>query len=152
MDSWANLLSIKNYFNSSSFNYGVNANKNLGDVKMTTTIDLSRYGINEPTEILHNPSYETLFAEETKLRKDFLREEAILELQNAKDTMFQRQKLERDALQKEYDDKLIKEIILREKRRGGQLFYIYNNIATIETKKKDLLEIMPNLKKKILKS
>jgi len=33
---------------------------------MTTTIDLSRYGINEPTEILHNPSYETLFAEETK--------------------------------------------------------------------------------------
>ncbi|MGB5868282.1 MAG: DEAD/DEAH box helicase, partial [Arcobacteraceae bacterium] len=47
---------------------------------------------------------------------------------------------------KEYDDKMIKEIILREKRRGGQLFYIYNNIATIETKKKELLEIMPNLK------
>ncbi|QTH63407.1 phosphoenolpyruvate carboxykinase (ATP) [Psychrosphaera ytuae] len=33
---------------------------------MTTTIDLSRYGILEPTEILHNPSYEVLFAEETK--------------------------------------------------------------------------------------
>ena len=53
---------------------------------------------------------------------------------------------------KEYDDKLIKEIILREKRRGGQLFYIYNNIATIETKKKDLLEIMPNLKIAVMHS
>ncbi|MDD3369454.1 MAG: phosphoenolpyruvate carboxykinase (ATP) [Lachnospiraceae bacterium] len=29
-------------------------------------IDLSQYGINGATEILHNPSYETLFAEETK--------------------------------------------------------------------------------------
>ena len=53
---------------------------------------------------------------------------------------------------KEYDDKLIKEIILREKRRGGQLFYIYNNIATIETKKADLLEIMPNLKISVMHS
>ena len=53
---------------------------------------------------------------------------------------------------KEYDDKLIKEIILREKRRGGQLFYIYNNIATIESKKADLLEIMPNLKISIMHS
>jgi len=53
---------------------------------------------------------------------------------------------------KEYDDKMIKEIILREKRRGGQLFYIYNNIATIETKKKDLLEIMPNLKIAVMHS
>ncbi len=53
---------------------------------------------------------------------------------------------------KEYDDKLIKEIILREKRRGGQLFYIYNNIATIETKKDDLLDIMPNLKISVMHS
>ena len=53
---------------------------------------------------------------------------------------------------KEYDDKMIKEIILREKRRGGQLFYIYNNIATIETKKADLLEIMPNLKISVMHS
>ncbi len=51
---------------------------------------------------------EKMFAEETQLRKDFLREEAILELQNAKETILQRQQLERDALQKEYDDKLKK--------------------------------------------
>ncbi|MFY9094756.1 CarD family transcriptional regulator, partial [Aliarcobacter butzleri] len=38
---------------------------------------------------------------------------------------------------KEYSEKLIKEIILREKRRGGQLFYVHNNIASIEAKKKD---------------
>ena len=29
-------------------------------------IDLSKYGITGTTEIVHNPSYETLFAEETK--------------------------------------------------------------------------------------
>ncbi len=53
---------------------------------------------------------------------------------------------------KEYDEKLIKEVVLREKRRGGQLFYIYNNIATIEAKKDDLLEIMPNLKIAVMHS
>ena len=30
------------------------------------TIDLSKYGITGTTEIIHNPSYETLFEEETK--------------------------------------------------------------------------------------
>ena len=29
-------------------------------------IDLSKYGINGTTEIVHNPSYEVLFEEETK--------------------------------------------------------------------------------------
>lgn len=53
---------------------------------------------------------------------------------------------------KEYDEKLIKEVILREKRRGGQLFYIYNNIATIETKKSDLLQVLPNLKVAVMHS
>ena len=30
------------------------------------TIDLSKYGITGATEIVHNPSYDVLFAEETK--------------------------------------------------------------------------------------
>ncbi len=53
---------------------------------------------------------------------------------------------------KEYNDKLIKEIVLREKRRGGQLFYIFNNIAAIETKKADILEILPNIKVEVIHS
>ena len=53
---------------------------------------------------------------------------------------------------KEYDDKFIKEVILREKRRGGQLFYIYNNIATIENKKEELLNILPNITIEIIHS
>ena len=53
---------------------------------------------------------------------------------------------------KEYNEKSIKEIILREKRRGGQIFYIYNNIATINLKKEELLEIMDNLKISIMHS
>jgi transcription-repair coupling factor (superfamily II helicase) len=53
---------------------------------------------------------------------------------------------------KEYSDQLIKEIILREKRRGGQLFYVHNNIASIEAKKADLLEILPNIKIEIIHS
>ena len=31
-----------------------------------STIDLSKYGVKETTEIIYNPSYETLFEEETK--------------------------------------------------------------------------------------
>jgi transcription-repair coupling factor (superfamily II helicase) len=53
---------------------------------------------------------------------------------------------------KEYNDKLIKEVILREKRRGGQIFYVYNNIATIHNKKDELLEILPNIKIEIMHS
>ncbi len=30
------------------------------------TLDLTQYGITGTTEIVHNPSYDTLFAEETK--------------------------------------------------------------------------------------
>lgn len=53
---------------------------------------------------------------------------------------------------KEYSEQLIKEIILREKRRGGQLFYVHNNIASIEAKKADLLQILPNIKIEIIHS
>ncbi len=53
---------------------------------------------------------------------------------------------------KEYNDKLIKEIILREKRRGGQLFYVHNNIASIDAKKADIEEIVPNIKIEVLHS
>ncbi len=53
---------------------------------------------------------------------------------------------------KEYSDKLIKEIVLREKRRGGQLFYVHNNIASIEAKKADIEEIIPNIKIEIIHS
>ncbi len=53
---------------------------------------------------------------------------------------------------KEYNYKLIKEIILREKRRGGQIFYIHNNIASIEAKKEDLLDLIPHIKIEIIHS
>lgn len=47
---------------------------------------------------------------------------------------------------KEYDAKSIKEAFLREIRRGGQIFFVHNRIATIEAKKKELLEMMPTLR------
>ncbi len=53
---------------------------------------------------------------------------------------------------KEYDKSMIKEVILRELRRGGQIFYIHNRIASIEDKKRELLEIAPNLKILVLHS
>ena len=33
---------------------------------MSTTIDLSKYGIENVQEIVYNPSYDTLYEEETK--------------------------------------------------------------------------------------
>lgn len=53
---------------------------------------------------------------------------------------------------KSYDEKVIKEAILRELRRGGQIFYVFNSIAGIEEKKKELLEILPKLRIAVLHS
>ncbi len=38
---------------------------NLPATKMTSTLDLTQYGINNVSDIVHNPSYEHLFQEET---------------------------------------------------------------------------------------
>ncbi len=53
---------------------------------------------------------------------------------------------------KEFDEKLLKEIVLRETRRGGQIFYVHNRIASIEQKRKELQEILPNAKILVLHS
>lgn len=53
---------------------------------------------------------------------------------------------------KEWDEKTIKEAIMREIRRGGQVFFVHNHIATIENSKKELLKILPNLKILVLHS
>ena len=47
---------------------------------------------------------------------------------------------------KAYDEKLIKEVILRELRRGGQLFYVYNSIDHMPIKEGELKAILPNLR------
>mgnify|MGYP003668776848 CR=1 FL=1 len=51
---------------------------------------------------------EKLFADELQRRKDFLREEALLEMQNAKETIYQNWVLQTEALEQEYKDKLAK--------------------------------------------
>ncbi len=53
---------------------------------------------------------------------------------------------------KEYNPTLIKEVILRELRRGGQIFYIHNKIATIDEKKRELQELIKDLKIVVLHS
>ncbi len=53
---------------------------------------------------------------------------------------------------KEYDEVVIKEAILREIRRGGQIFFVHNRIASIQNKKDELLDILPNLKILVLHS
>ncbi len=47
---------------------------------------------------------------------------------------------------KAYEEKLVKEVISRELRRGGQVFYVFNNIAHMEGKKAQLQELMPGLR------
>ncbi|MDR2639552.1 MAG: DEAD/DEAH box helicase, partial [Helicobacteraceae bacterium] len=56
------------------------------------------------------------------------------------------------TLVKSYDEKIVKEAVLREIKRGGQIFYIFNRIAGIESKKRALLEALPNLKILVLHS
>ncbi|MCQ2662665.1 transcription-repair coupling factor [Helicobacter pylori] len=53
---------------------------------------------------------------------------------------------------KEKNDKLLKEIIHRELRRNGQIFYIHNHIASISKVKTKLENLIPKLKIAILHS
>lgn len=53
---------------------------------------------------------------------------------------------------KNYNDSVLRDAILRELRRNGQIFYIHNNIATMEARKAEILELMPSLKIAILHS
>ncbi|NPA74040.1 MAG: DEAD/DEAH box helicase [Epsilonproteobacteria bacterium] len=47
---------------------------------------------------------------------------------------------------KEFGKPIIKEVILREIRRGGQIFFVHNRIATLAERKRYLQEILPNIK------
>jgi transcription-repair coupling factor (superfamily II helicase) len=47
---------------------------------------------------------------------------------------------------KAYDEKLIKEVILRELRRGGQVFYVYNSIDHMPIKLGELRAVLPELR------
>ncbi len=53
---------------------------------------------------------------------------------------------------KEFDEKLIKEVVFRQRRQAGQIFYIYNNISTIEAKKEELQALIPKIKIEIIHS
>lgn len=46
----------------------------------------------------------------------------------------------------EHDDAVINEAIRRELRRGGQVFYLHNNVETIESKASKILEAVPEAK------
>ena len=53
---------------------------------------------------------------------------------------------------KNYNDLILKDAILRELNRRGQVFYIHNNIASINDKKDELLKLLPKLRIAILHS
>jgi len=53
---------------------------------------------------------------------------------------------------KEYDEKLIKEVILRELRRGGQIFYVHNSIDHMPIKLGELKALLPDLRMVMLHS
>jgi len=53
---------------------------------------------------------------------------------------------------KEYEEKLIKEVILRELRRGGQVFYVHNSIDHMPIKLGELKALLPNLRVVLLHS
>ena len=53
---------------------------------------------------------------------------------------------------KEYEEKLIKEVILREIRRGGQIFYVHNSIDHMPIKLGELKALLPDLRVVMLHS
>ena len=53
---------------------------------------------------------------------------------------------------KEYNEKLVKEVILREVRRGGQVFYIHNSIDHMPIKLGEIKALIPDLRVVMLHS
>ena len=53
---------------------------------------------------------------------------------------------------KNYNNLILKDAILRELNRRGQIFYIHNNISSINDKKDELLKLLPKLRIAILHS
>jgi len=53
---------------------------------------------------------------------------------------------------KEYNEKLIKEVILRELRRGGQVFYVHNSIDHMPIKMGEIKALLPELRVVMLHS
>lgn len=47
---------------------------------------------------------------------------------------------------KEYDNNIIREAVSRETIRGGQIFYLYNKVETIQKKKEILQDLFPRLR------
>ncbi len=47
---------------------------------------------------------------------------------------------------KEWDEKLVKEVIMREIRRGGQIFYVHNSIENMPLKFGELKALLPELR------
>ncbi len=47
---------------------------------------------------------------------------------------------------KEYEEKLVKEVIMRELRRGGQVFYVHNSIDHMPIKMGEIKAILPELR------
>jgi transcription-repair coupling factor (superfamily II helicase) len=56
------------------------------------------------------------------------------------------QRLDVRTFVKEWDEKLVKEIIMREVRRGGQVFYVHNSIEHMPIKLGELKAILPDLR------
>lgn len=45
----------------------------------------------------------------------------------------------------EYDARLVREAVMREKRRSGQVFFVYNRVASIERMKDELQALLPDV-------
>lgn len=45
----------------------------------------------------------------------------------------------------EYDAMIVRDAVMREKRRGGQAFFVYNTVATIERMKDQIQALMPDI-------
>lgn len=45
----------------------------------------------------------------------------------------------------EYSDSLTNEAILRELRRGGQIYFVHNSVSTIERRRQEILDLLPEV-------
>lgn len=45
----------------------------------------------------------------------------------------------------EYNARIVRDAVMREKRRSGQVFFVYNRVESIETMKDELQALLPDI-------
>jgi transcription-repair coupling factor (superfamily II helicase) len=117
--------------------------KNLG---LLIIDEEHKFGVKDKSKLSNKyPNIHLLSMSATPIPRTFQQSIAQLKLVSTLETP-PKERVGVKTFLKEYDDSVVKGAILKELKRNGQIFYIFNSIAEIEKKEIELKRLLPYLK------